>query len=148
MTEQEQILKDIYKLEAKELYIPKSKEIVIAWLDARIDNLKKASKQIDTWFRDLNMGLFDTERGAYAQNIYTCGYCITPSELHIYSGIELLADALGAYLRFELLSDEYTKYSFKYRDVTVFELVRPDDVDKKSAITEYYNKNLFDEEDK
>ncbi len=145
MTEQEQILKDIYKLEAKELYIPKSKEIVIAWLDARIDNLKKASKQIDKWFRDLNMGLFDTECGAYAQNIRTCGYYITPSELHIYSGIELLADALGAYLRFELMSGGYTKYSFKYRDVTVYELVRHDYEDKKSAITEYYNKS---EEDK
>ena len=103
-----------------------TRELVEAWLDEKIE----VKEQIDRIFRHHNYGLvwgdFDEHKGDYQHEVEICGMtCDSTKELHIYSGIDLLAKLLGE----ELTERKYTyegqtriEYSIPYKGRRLFQL--------------------------
>ena len=139
MKEQEKMVQEAYKLADKEQSIPESKELLVAWLDTMIENLHKASRQHRKWFRELNMGDLDKVEGEYNVTVSTCGlFEFNDTQLHIYQGLEILADALGiTRLGKQDLGNGYIQYSFQYGDVTVCQLISPHYDKKSKTLMEY-----------
>ena len=96
-----------------------SKEDIVEWLDTIAENAKKLHESI----YGLNYGNLNVKEGEYEYNIQHCDNT-DMFRLHIYEGIELLADAVGAKLSLE---DDHSntyryKYFFDYKWMTVFQL--------------------------
>lgn len=99
-----------------------TKELMQAWLDERIEAVKQIAeikKSMDdyplVWGR-----LID---GKYENTVDLCGW--EPKlHLHIYEGIEHIADVLGITLKCEdnRGMDYDYEYSFAYKGVRVFEI--------------------------
>lgn len=101
---------------------PVTKELMQAWLDERIDALKQI-EEIKKSMDDYPLVWGRLVDGEYENEVELCGW--EPKlQLHIYEGIEHIADVLGITLKCE---DNRGKpydyeYSFVYKGVKVFEI--------------------------
>lgn len=108
--------------EREEDFEPVTKELMQAWLDERIDALKQI-EEIKKSMDDYPLVWGRLIDGEYENTVDLCGW--TPElRLHIYEGIEHIADVLGITLECEdnRGTDYDYEYSFFYRGVKVFEI--------------------------
>ena len=104
-------------------YIDKpTKELVKQWLDAKIDTLEYLNRIYRNQGYDLKWGELDERRGDYPNGIEICGF-VQPlyKAVHIYSGIEKLAEILGKGLASETDSNGIN-YFFWYKGYKVFQI--------------------------
>lgn len=99
-----------------------TKELMQAWLDERIEAVKQIA-EIKKSMNDYPLVWGRLIDGEYENEVDMCGW--TPElRLHIYTGIEHIADVLGITLECE--ADRGTafdyEYSFVYKGVKVFEV--------------------------
>lgn len=121
-------LKEAVKLAEEEQIVPISDELIVDWLDDKVETLKKIIKIIRSSPESLYMGKLDTFLGRYEVQIETCGFyeynLRDAQNLHIYAGIERLAKAVNAKIRREDFGDKGNSdcYFFFYKDIKIFEL--------------------------
>lgn len=91
---------------------------VIEWLD----NIVEAFKRLNECRYDLYYGKLDRKKGEYEKHIELCSN--DNPRLHVFDGIDTLAEIVGCELkRFDLDDGEYPyEYYFTYKDVYVFQL--------------------------
>ena len=101
---------------------PITKELMQAWLDERIEAVKKI-EEIKKSMNDYPLVWGRLADGKYENTVDLCGW--EPKlGLHIYEGIEHIADVLGIPLKCEVnrgMGYDY-EYSFFYKGVRVFEI--------------------------
>jgi len=99
-----------------------TKELIQAWLDERIEAVKQIEK-IKKSMNDYPLVWGRLINGKYENTVDLCGW--EPKlGLHIYEGIEHIADVLGIPLKCEVnrgMGYDY-EYSFFYKGVKVFEI--------------------------
>lgn len=96
------------------------KQDVIDWLNAIVDAMQEAKNNI----YELSWGCLDFDKGEYEHNISPCMAGNDFNLLHIYSGIEKLASAVGIPLAINNdHSEQYPiEYYFEYKNVKIFQL--------------------------
>ena len=99
-----------------------SNQDIIVWMDAIAESLRQARSNM----YDLAWGEINVREGEYENNIHLCGITSEYRSLHIYSGIEKLAEAIGATLSRDVSnSREYKdELYFNYKGVRFFELAK------------------------
>lgn len=104
-------------------YIDKpTKELVKQWLDAKIDVLEHMDRIYRNQGYDLKWGEFNERRGDYSNGIEICGFCQPLFKMvHIFTGIEKLAEILGTCLASETDSNGIN-YFFMYKGYKVFQI--------------------------
>lgn len=104
-------------------YIDKpTKELVKQWLDAKIDALEHMNRIYLNQGYDLVWGEFNRRVGYYPNGIEICGFVPNIFKaVHIYDGIQKLADILGKDLASETDSNGIN-YFFMYKGYKVFQI--------------------------
>jgi len=94
-------------------------EDIIEWLDSIVDALNIATENSYI----LSWGKLNLDEGEYENSIQPCG-SNNYRYIHIYTGIDKLAKAVGCELECnEGWSKEYSyRYFFKYKGVEIFQL--------------------------
>lgn len=101
---------------------PVTKELMQAWLDERIEAVKKI-EEIKKSINDYPLVWGRLINGKYENTVDLCGW-ESKLGLHIYEGIEHIADVLGITLKcVDNRGMDYDyEYSFVYKGVRVFEI--------------------------
>lgn len=106
-----------------------SKEDIVEWIDTIAENAKKLYESV---YR-LDYGKLNEKEGEYENSIQPCS-CNDYLRLHIYQGIDKIADALG--IKLSVINDydaEYHyKYSMNYKLLNIFQLEKEPLVDERS----------------
>lgn len=99
-----------------------TKELAEQWLDAKIDVLKHLDKIYHNQDYDLAWGEFDDHAGEYPNSIEMCGLSRNLYNMvHIYNGIQKLAEILGVGLASGIDSNGIN-YFFLYKGYKVFQI--------------------------
>ena len=99
-----------------------TKELAIAWLDAKIDALEHLDRIYRNQGYNLEWGEFDVHKGEFPNSIEICGFNGNLfRRVHIYNGIEKLAEILGTGLATETDSNGINYY-FLYKGYKVFQI--------------------------
>ena len=106
-----------------------SKEDIVEWLDTIAENAKKLYESV----YQLDYGTLNKDKGEYEHSIHPCSHNEYLT-LHIYEGIDKIADAVGAKLSCEdRYSPEYPyMYSFEYKLLKIFQIEKEPLVDERS----------------
>ena len=108
------------------LHIDKpTKELAEQWLDAKIDALEQLRRICEHQKYPLTWGDLDEDDGDYPNEIDICGMASSLDiGVHIYRGIEQLAELLGKELRKEGRYDKENPYDyvFDYKGYRVFQI--------------------------
>ena len=121
MTELE-IYKDKYNND-NVIHIDKPiKKLAEQWLDAKIDALEQLDRICRNQDYNLEWGEFDFHKGKYPNSIEICGFSAYSYRMvHIYNGIEKLAEILGIGLATET-NINGINYFFWYKGYKVFQI--------------------------
>ena len=121
MTELE-IYKEQYNAESDYIEKP-TKALASQWLDAKIEEMEHLNRIYEQQGYDLAWGDLDDDRGDYEYTIEVCGFSpVYSKQFHVYSGINKLAEILGAGLSEAQRNDGIYEYSFGYKGYRVFQI--------------------------
>ena len=99
-----------------------TRELAKQWLDAKIDALEQLDRIYHNQGYDLEWGEFDDRAGKYPNSIEICGFTANLFKMvHIFNGIEKLAEILGTGLATETDSNGIN-YFFWYKGHKVFQI--------------------------
>ena len=119
-----------------------TKELAIAWLDAKIDTINQIDRIIDNQGYNLVWG--DVIDGEFENEIQLCGLSRSVSNsIHVYNGIDKLADLLEVHLLEKDRNDEDYPYLyyFYYRDRKIYQISK----NQLNCAEESENKELRNE---
>ena len=114
--------RDAYLNEADYFEKP-TKELAIAWLDAKIDTINQIDRIIDN--QGYNLAWGDVIDGEFENEIQLCGLSKgVYNSIHVYNGIDKLADLLEVPLLEEDRNDEDYPYYyyFYYKDKEIYQI--------------------------
>lgn len=121
MTELE-IYKEQYTGDADYIGKP-TKALASQWLDAKIEEMEHLNRICEQQGYDLAWGELDDAKGDYEYTIEVCGFSPgVRKQFHVYSGINKLAEILGATLSEAQRNDGIYEYSFDYKGYRVFQI--------------------------
>ena len=99
-----------------------TRELAEQWLDAKIDALEQLNRIYRNQGYDLEWGEFDFHKGEFPNSIEICCFSANLFRVvHIYNGIEKLAEILGTGLATETDSNGIN-YFFWYKGYKVFQI--------------------------
>lgn len=102
-----------------------TKKLAEQWLDAKIDALEQLRRICRYQSYPLMWGDLDEDAGEYPNEIEICGMSSSlDTGVHIYKGIEQLAELLGVELEKEERYDKRNPYdyTFRYKGYRVFQI--------------------------
>ena len=107
-----------------------SKEDIVEWIDTIAENARKLYESAYT----LDYGKLNEEKGEYEYHIHPCSHNEYLT-LHIFEGIDKIADAVGVKLSCEdRYSPEYPyMYSFEYKLLKIFQIEKEPLVDERGV---------------
>ena len=125
-------LQKAYMLRGQEKDIPVDKQLVIEWIDDKVDTLLKMQELVNNSPESLSMGKLIERKGEYETEIDTCAWDVGNMELRkcfIHRGIRPLADAVGEKIYTEDAGEsvvnpniKMVRHCFKYRGIKFYEL--------------------------
>ena len=99
-----------------------TKELAEQWLDVKIDALEHINRIYRSQGYGLEWGEFDSDKGEFPNNIEICAFFSNIFKtVHIYNGIQKLAEILGKDLASETDSNGIN-YFFMYNGYKVFQI--------------------------